>query len=108
MRSQLALVPWVFCAAAGVAALWAAILRDEERVDDPRVRLALVAGLLLGEFAALRWLWVMAHQEPGSRVQTWAVWLALLLGPSLIGARHAIALLRQTSGITPRSRPPAA
>lgn len=108
VRSQLALVFWVFGAAAGVAALWAAVLRDEEQVDDPRVRLALLAGLGLGEIAALRWLWLMAHQEPAHGVQTWAVWLALLLGPSIIGARHAIALLRQTYVIATRSRPPAA
>jgi hypothetical protein len=95
VRPQLMLVLWAACAAVGVSALWAAILRREEHAYDSRLRFILFAGILLGEIAALGWLWVMTRQEPGYGTYTWAVWLALLLGPMIVGARYMIALVRQ-------------
>lgn len=98
LRPQLKLVLWVACAAVGVSALWVAILRREEHVYDSRVRFSLLAGILLGELAALRWLWVMMHQDPGYGIRTWAVWLALLIGPLIVGARYMITLVFQHRG----------
>ena len=86
---QLTLTLWIASAAAGVAALWVAILGSEEEADfRPGVRLMLVAGLLLGGLAASRWLWMMSRREPAYSALTWATWLALLLGPLVVGARY--------------------
>ena len=94
VRPQLTLILWISSAAAGVAALWVAILGPEEEAGfRPGVRLMLVACLLLGGLAASRWLWVMLRREPAYSALTWATWLALLLGPLVVGARHAWALV---------------
>src|SRR5438046_6351711 len=86
---QLTLILWIASAAAGVAALWVAILGPEEEADfRPGVRLMLIAGLLLWGLAASRWLWVMSRREPAYTALTWATWLAVLLGPLVVGARH--------------------
>src|SRR5438876_10096537 len=86
---QLTLMLWIASAAAGVAALWVAILGSDGEADfRPGVRLMLVACLLLGGLAASRWLWMMSRREPAYSALTWATWLALLLGPLVVGARY--------------------
>jgi hypothetical protein len=94
VQPQLMLILWISSAAAGVAALWVAILGPEEEADfRPGVRLMLVACLLLGGLAASRWLWTMLRREPAYTASTWATWLALLLGPLVVGARHVWVLV---------------
>jgi hypothetical protein len=102
VRSQLPLFLWVGSATLGILALWPAVLRRPE--DAGLVaRLSLIAGIVVGEMAATRWLWLMEHHRPDYDLQTWAAWLALLLGPMLVGARHAVRLALPPPGDDPRA-----
>jgi len=55
----------------------------------------LAAGLLLGLLAAGRWLWTMVAGGHSYDALTWAVWLALLLGPFVLGSYYFLLLLRR-------------
>ena len=97
VQPQLMLIAWAVGAVVGLVALWISSLRRGDASDyRKQTRLILVASLLLGEAAALRWFWVMVHLEPEYGVLTWATWLCLLLGPILVSARHIWSLALST------------
>jgi hypothetical protein len=90
---------WVVAAGVGVAALWIAVLADEPAtLRQAPVRRWLVAGLSLGVLAAGRWLWFMAYGGHGYDRLTWGLWLALLLGPLVIGVYCLVQLVRSGAG----------
>jgi hypothetical protein len=78
------LIAWALAGAAGIAALWVAVLSDGTAGNGPRARLTLTLGLLLGMAAAARWVWVMCTSGHRYGAVTWAVWLALLGGPLVV------------------------
>jgi hypothetical protein len=86
---------WVAAAAAGVLALWVAVLAGPGTdFSQTRLRWWLVAGLMLGLFAAARWLWTLASIGRSYDALTWARWLGLLAGPLVLGGYYVVLLLR--------------
>ena len=93
------IVAWVAAAGVGVAALWIAVLADEPAtLRQTPARWWLVAGLSVGLLAAGRWLWVMAYGRHSYDHLTWGLWLALLLGPVVIGVYCLVQLVRSGAG----------
>jgi hypothetical protein len=87
---------WVAAAGVGVLALWLVVLAEPPAaLKQAPARWWLAAGLFLGLIAAGRWLWTMAAGGPSYGTQTWAVWLALLVGPLVLGSYYLVLLLRR-------------
>ena len=86
---------WIAAADAGVLALWVlALAESPAALRRSRSRWWLVAGLVLGLLAAGRWLVVMGTSAHSYGPSTWAVWLALLAGPLVLGTYYLVRLLR--------------
>jgi len=93
------MVGWVAAAAIGVAALWFAVLADEPAtLRQAPARWWLVGGLSIGLLAAGRWLWVMGFGGHSYDPLTWGVWLALLMGPLVLGVYYLVQLVRGGAG----------
>jgi hypothetical protein len=87
---------WVAAAGVGVLALWLVVLAEPPAaLKQAPARWWLAAGLFLGLIAAARWLWTMAAGGHSYGTQTWAVWLALLVGPLVLGCYYLVLLLRR-------------
>ena len=87
---------WIAAGGVGVLALWAVVLeKNPAFLRQGVVRWPLVIGLALGLIAATRWIWAMAAIRHSYGAMTWAVWLALLLGPVVLGGYHLVRLVRQ-------------
>ena len=87
---------WIAAAGVGVLALWRVVLAERPAAlrDGPR-RWWLASGLAVGLIAAGSWLCTVAADRHSYGFQTWAVWLALLLGPLVLGACYLVFLLRR-------------
>jgi hypothetical protein len=87
---------WVAAAGLGVFALWVVVLAEPlATVRQAAARWWLTAGLLLGLLAAGRWLWVMTTGGHTYGPLTWAVWLALLVGPLVLASYYVVLLVRR-------------
>ena len=91
MRLTMALPPvgivlWVLSAALGILALWISMLGRETVAHQPRVRVGLVACLLVGSVAAILWLYVMGTGRESHDLLSWAIWIGLLGGPLIVSA----------------------
>jgi hypothetical protein len=90
------ILAWIVAATLGVLALWAIVLEENPAfLRQPAVRWPLVMALALGLMAAARWIWTMVASRHSYGAMTWAVWLALLVGPIVLGAYHLAGLLRR-------------
>ena len=95
LRAATMLLSWVTAAGLGVGALWVAVLVSPTTLKRSRNRWWLVAGLLGGLVAALRWLWLMASRGHNYDLLTWSVWIVLLGGPLVLGSHYLVQLLRR-------------
>ena len=87
---------WVAAAVVGLLALWIAVLAESPAaLRAAPGRWWLAAGLLVGVMAAAPWLWPFPRAAPGYGPTTWAVWIALLGGPIVLGLYYLAALLRR-------------
>ena len=89
------LLAWMAAADAGVVALWVvALAGSPDAYRRTRARWWLVTGLGLGLVAAVRWLAVMNRGAHAYGASTWALWLALLAGPVVLGTYYLVRLVR--------------
>ena len=96
LRVPAELILWILGAMVGLSALWLAVLGEIDVTHRPRLRLVLILGLLVGIVAALRWLFVMGHENYDRA--TWATWIGLLVGPIAVGIRHLLLLVKPHRG----------
>ena len=90
------ILAWIVAGCLGVLALWVIVLEQNPAfLMQPTVRWPLAIALTLGLMAAARWIWTMAASRHGYGAMTWTVWLALLVGPIVLGAYHLAGLLRR-------------
>jgi hypothetical protein len=101
------IVCWVGAAALGMLAAWIVVF--EQTMDSlsysRRQRYAYLVCLFLGEIAGMGWLFVMFTQQRGNNAGSWAVWLALLVGPLVVGLHHSFRLLRNPGRAEPNTAP---
>jgi len=75
------------------------VLADEPAtLRQAPARWWLVGGLSIGLLAAGRWLWVMGVGGHSYDPLTWGVWLALLIGPLVLGVYYLVQLVRGGAG----------
>ena len=96
VRALVPVLAWIGAAGVGVVTLWVVVLADTESVLRERsVRGWLVVGLVAGVLAAGRWLVSMAAGGHRYDAGTWALWLALLVGPLAMATYYVARLLRR-------------
>lgn len=96
LAGTLPILLWVAAGVVGLLALWIAVLAESPAtLRAAPFRWWLAAGLLVGVVAAGLWLWPVMTTAPGYGPATWAVWIALLAGPIVLGIYYLRALLRR-------------
>jgi hypothetical protein len=81
-------------ATVGMVSLWMAMTVPSDMLVGRRnLRVALVIGIIVGIADACYWLRTIGHQR-GTPWNTLCIWLLLLAGPIVVGARHALRLAR--------------